>query len=437
MKLIEITTCGFKNLGETTINFNNNQITALIAPNNYGKSNFLDSLSFSYDFIQANSKQKKIMMQYSPAIPINKHLDRSNFIFSVLFESSFNKKQNLIQYQFEFEWQKDKKTAGSKIVREILRVKEKKANSKFTTLIKRDKLKAFYQASITARCNNELKILSNNLVINKLVNIDGLFFHKVLEELHSIKFSITNLMEVEPAFGSIQIYDDDTKTEDSELRDGYNISKFLYFLKNKRKNLYDLLINSIRDLIPTIETIDPVQYDLKEMSNEKDFKDVPFTLPEKIYDLRIKELNNNQTTSVKFVSRGTKRILLILASAINASEKNVSLLAFEELENSIHPNLLQKLLMILTGLVPNLKILISSHSPYLIQYLPIKSIYLGIPNKKGLACFHKIKESKHNSIMKLAIDEETTLGDFLFDLMLQNPIDSDFQFEYFEQFECD
>jgi len=436
MKLIEVTTSGFKNLGETTINFNNSHITSLIAPNNYGKSNFLESLNFSYAFIQANPKQKKRMMEYSPAIPINKHLDQTNFSFCVLFETIFEQTVNLVSYKFEFEWQKDKKKVGAKIISESLRLKENKANSKFTTLIKRDSNVSMYQSSLKARCNTNISIPSNNLVINKLVNYDNLFYHSILMDLLSLSFSITNLMEVEPAFGAIQVFEPNSKIEDNELRDGHNISKFLFNLKKNKKNLYDLLINSVKDLIPTIELIDPVEYDLKKLSNEQKFKDVPFTLPEKLYDLRIKELHNNQTTSVRYVSRGTKRILLVLATAIDVSEKNITLLAFEELENSIHPNLLQKLLMILTGIVPNLKILISSHSPYLIQYLPIHSIYLGIPNNKGLSCFYKIKETKCNTIMRLAADEEATLGDYLFDLMSQKSLDTEFQNEFFEQCQC-
>lgn len=436
MNLMEITTSGFKNLGKTTINFSNSHITSLIAPNNYGKSNFLESLSFSYDFIQANPKQKKEMMEYFPAIPINKHLDQTNFYFSVLFEKSSNSHSNFVNYEFEFEWQKDKKKVGARIVSESLKVKENKPNSKYSTLIKRYSNSSMYQSSPTARCNSKIKIASNNLLINKLVNNDDLFYREILEDILSLSFSITNLMEVEPAFGAIQVFGPDSKIDDNELRDGHNISKFLYNLKKNKNDLYELLINSVKDLIPTIEMIDPVEHDLKKMSKEDNFKDVPFTLPEKLYDLRIREFNNNQTTSVRYVSRGTKRILLVLATAIDASEKNITLLAFEELENSIHPHLLQKLLMILIGIVPNLKILISSHSPYLIQYLPINSIYLGIPNDKGLSCFYKLKESKGNHILKLASEEETTLGDYLFDLMSQKSLESEFQREYFEQCNC-
>ena len=178
MDLKEITTSGFKNLGKTTINFCNNHITSIIAPNNYGKSNFLESLDFSYDFIQANPKQKKTMMEYFPAIPINKYIDQSNFLFSVEFETAIGSVINLVHYQFEFEWLKNETKKGSKIVSEILKVKEAKANSKFTTLIKRDKHQTLYQSSIKARCNTKINISHNNLLVN---NMDHVFLLVTLQ----------------------------------------------------------------------------------------------------------------------------------------------------------------------------------------------------------------------------------------------------------------
>lgn len=436
MKLKEISISGFKNLGKTSINFSNNQVTSLIALNNYGKSNFLESLEFSYDFIHASQKQKKRMMEYYPAIPINKYIDTVNFEFSVLVEATYNKKPVLIFYEFEFIWTKGKNSRGAKIISENLKIKEHRSNSKFTTLVKRDKTNTLYQSSPTARCNTELKINKHTLAINKLINYDDLFYNPVLEKLFQLDFTITNLMEVEPAYGAIQIGGNIPKSEENQLRDGHNISKFLFNLKKNKIELYELLVNSLKDLIPTIEKIDPIELDLKKLNKESDLTDIPFTLPEKFYDIRIKERNNNQTTSISYVSRGTKRILLILATAIDASQKKNTLLAFEELENSIHPSLLQKLLIILTGIVPNVNILVTSHSPYLIQYLPISSIYLGVPNNKGLSCFYRIKNSKQNMIMRLAADEESNLGDYLFDMMIQDSIDPEFQENFFELCSC-
>jgi predicted ATPase len=420
MKILEVTIGGYKNLEETTIMFSGGGITALVAPNNYGKSNFLESLDFAYDFLQGLPDKKKKMMKYYPAIPINNNLATAKFHFGIKFTTIFNNEEYFAEYWFEFDWEKNKNQLGSKIVAESLKIK-KNVTGKFTTIIKRNNNTAFYQSSPTGRCDKKVEITSNNLVVNKLVNDDNLYYNQIIKSLLLLQFTINELMDIEPAFSGIQLSSKDSLVIEKELENGHNVSKFLYSLRKRNYSIYQILLNSVKDLLPEIEDIEPQEIDLKMKDNDE-LKNVPFTFPEKIYDLRIKEKNNNQTTSIKYVSRGTKRILLILATAVFAHENNIQLLAYEELENSIHPSLLQRLLIILKELVPNLTILISSHSPYLIQYLPIEKIYLGVPNKKSIAVFKKIKKVKYKAFYKNALDENITIGDYLFDFLLDKEL---------------
>ncbi len=77
---------------------------------------------------------------------------------------------------------------------------------------------------------------------------------------------------------------------------------------------------------------------------------------------------------------------------------------FEEPENSIHPNLLQNYLQVLTQLVNNCKIIVASHSPYMIQYIDISSLYIGIPNDAVLLIFEKIAKNKYSILLKDATE---------------------------------
>jgi predicted ATPase len=107
-----------------------------------------------------------------------------------------------------------------------------------------------------------------------------------------------------------------------------------------------------------------------------------------------------------------------------AGELNkIPLITFEEVENSIHPALLQRLLIIIDALCDTTKILITSHSPYLIKYLEIDDILIGIPSTDGVARFRKIKKSKQSKLMNFAIEEENSIGDFIFDKLLDNSDD--------------
>ena len=71
------------------------------------------------------------------------------------------------------------------------------------------------------------------------------------------------------------------------------------------------------------------------------------------------------------------------------------------------------------GLTEKTKIITSSHSPYLIQYLDTNKIKIGIPNNEGLAIFKEIKKSKFNKVIKIAEEEGISVGDLIFDRVIE------------------
>ena len=76
----------------------------------------------------------------------------------------------------------------------------------------------------------------------------------------------------------------------------------------------------------------------------------------------------------------------------------------EELETSIHPRLLKNLLEILGEALENTNIIISSHSPYLVQYFKSDNIYVGVPTDNGTAVFRKVKSGKIKALLNNARD---------------------------------
>ena len=92
MKIKKVSVSGFKNLKRTELALDS--IVAIVSPNNYGKSNLLEAIDFGVDFLYANSKDRKNMMQWVRGIPINKSMD-DEFFFEVEFEDP-----NLGEYRF-------------------------------------------------------------------------------------------------------------------------------------------------------------------------------------------------------------------------------------------------------------------------------------------------------------------------------------------------
>ena len=426
MKIRKIRIDGFKNLHDTVIDFNG--LNALVALNNYGKSNYFEAIDFANDIIQASDKSKLNIMQFQNAVPINNESADNDFIFEIEYETEIESILYLVNYLFSFEWIKQN-NKGSRIVKETLKVKSEN-DKKTSTFINRTLSKKLYKSSKTGRCDKPIKIGDNALLINKLSNYDELYYSAIVEQINNFEFDFIDLDNVDRFFNpSGRTTVDSTGTMDTITVPSF--SKYFYDLAKTNKKEYELLINSIQDLLPDIEYIKTVELDFRQKSLKSDLpSDIPFEIPEKIYDIRVKIRTNNQDTSINSLSDGSKRIFYIIASCILANATDTHLIAFEELENSIHPTLLQRLLVIISELTDETQILITSHSPHLIKYLDLDSIFLGIPNKKGLAYFKKVKKSKQNKLTQYAKDSESTIGEFIFDMLVEGFNDDSFWLDF-------
>ena len=72
MKIQAVLIDGFKNLSNVRIKLD--AITALVALNNFGKSNVLDAIDFGLTFIKSTLEDKEEMMSNSNLIPINRYM---------------------------------------------------------------------------------------------------------------------------------------------------------------------------------------------------------------------------------------------------------------------------------------------------------------------------------------------------------------------------
>jgi hypothetical protein len=426
MKIEYIKISGFKNISDIELSLTN--FNSLVALNNYGKSNVIEAIEFAHAFISSNNSGKSQMMQSSRRIPINNLIAGKDFFFEICFHALYENINYDIVYAYSFEWKKNQ-SEGKRIKSEILKVRKIEKDSKYSTYINRLDDKKTYIKNKTGRCDNDILIEDNNLIINKLSNYDDIFYLDIVKEINSLKFLFFSLVDVEQRFNTgFEIKQNGDENE--EMSEIPSIANFFFNLKSTNKNKYDLLVNSIIDLLPDIEYINPIEIDFKKESQPLKKTFVSFEFPEKIYDIRVKVKTNNQETSVKNLSCGSKRIFYILASLIIAELNKIQLLTFEELENSIHPALLQKLLMIISELANNTQILITSHSPHLIKYLNLNDIYIGIPNIEGLADFKRIKRTKQQKISKCAKDAETNIGDYIFDMLIEGYNDDSIWPEY-------
>lgn len=417
MKIERIIISGFSNIERVDLSLE--KFNALVALNNYGKSNVVNAIMFGIDFIIESADVKSKMMAMRPYIPINKFIDETSFHFEVVFSARFEEENFKVNYGFSFDWiRNDDK--GKKIKNEFLKLKPERPDSRYKTYIKRTESESLYLSAPTGRCDKKIKIRDNELILNKLANFDDLFYSELIETLNEL--SIKNVDTLE---NPDRLF---TKIKPNIVRTGYSLDMpdnndvgfFIFSLKMLKPDLYEVFLDSVKSLLQDVEDFEPIEIDFKkEIKFENEHKNLPLDFPDKLYDIRVKEKNNNQQSGISRLSSGSQKVFYLLALTIAAELNRIPLVFFEELENSIHPGLLQKLLIILDGLTEETRIITTSHSPYLIQYLDTKQVKIGIPNNSGLAQFKEIKPTKFKKVLRMAEDEGISIGDFIFDRVIE------------------
>ena len=101
MKLNKIKISGIFNLKDVEISLDD--LSALIAPNNYGKSNVLRAIDFGVFFMEASLKRKLSLMRNRSLIPINTALEGTPFSFELEGEFSNGEKTFSFVYGYSFE----------------------------------------------------------------------------------------------------------------------------------------------------------------------------------------------------------------------------------------------------------------------------------------------------------------------------------------------
>lgn len=425
MKILSIVVGGFKNLKKTKIDFND--ITVLLSPNNYGKSNLMEAIDFGVDFIHESRKNRKTMMNWTKGIPICPELQNEEYFFEIEFEDEEleNIEYKYIKYGFSFIWHRDDNT-GERITNEWIETRPN-TSVRYTAFLRRDENK--YRKSKTTSSFRKVELDNLQLAIDAIVLIEDAEISCVCKAINELSFRVCTSLDLGDRYQPSPIeYADD---EGDVLRfDDEDIPKALHILKTKDPNNYELFVEAVLSLFPEFSALSLNEYSINSSNLEDsvsvitsnnseiiDVKDLPFRIKEHIYRLFVKSEYLNQPVSISNMSTGTKRVIWLLANAFISNHIGASIIGIEELETSIHPRLIKQLLEVLTDAVEHTPIIISSHSPYLAQYLKAEKIYIGIPNDKGIAKFQRFQSSKIKSLINSARDNGLSVGEYIFELL--------------------
>lgn len=411
MKIQAVLIDGFKNLSNVKISFDN--ITALVALNNFGKSNVLSGIDFGLAFIKASIEDKTDMMSNSNLIPINSKMLGRNYRYEMEVSTNINDEEYTIQYGYEFEW-KDSPNKSPKIVSEFLKIKLNEKGQKFSQLINRNSDNALYKSSETGRCSSKIKVDDAELVANKLKAYDELYYAEVISKLNGMKIYMENNLDAKSFYQPDPII---RKGFENEMINANNLPRVIFNLKNQSPKKFELLKEVYFQLFPDIEDVIVRDFKLDADENNKFPEDAPFIFTNSYYVLFVKEKNLAKLVNFSMMSDGAKRVFMILTKIIVSSVSNISLIAIEEPENSVHPGLFQAYIQIISQLLDDCKVIITSHSPYIISYLNPSWVHIGMNRTSGVAEFFTFKKTGQKQLENDAASLNMSIGDYLFSML--------------------
>lgn len=421
MKLLSLTVGGFRNVAETTIELGG--ITAFVSPNNYGKSNLLKAIEFATIFINESPRTRSVMMGYVGGIPLVPELAKEDFRFQVEFEDPDLGEYRFVRYGFSFSWRRDDGT-GQVITDETIEINPQRGG-RWTNYLRRDKGK--YKKSHDTRSFRTIQLDGNQLAIDVLTAIEDIDINPAIKMIKEIGFMLCASIDASSRFRPTPLeIKDDAEGEKMAAFDDEDLPRAMYRLKVNHKERYDDLLSALFTLFPEFEDISVNPYELKKEEHdalEKTLQtpdgeeDVPFRIRDELYRMTVRSSNLNQPVNITMMSMGTQRIVWLLTNVIIAEAYDAQCIGIEEVETSIHPKMLGELLELLDENIGETSLLITSHSPFLIQYLKPQQIYIGEPSDNGIARFKRIREDEVEKINSYAHDRGLGFGEYLFELM--------------------
>lgn len=441
MNIKSITVGNYKNIAETKLDLT--KMIAIVSTNNYGKSNLLEAIRFGFDFICASAKGRSNMMHWSKGIPLSTPLAGKDYLFSVEFDSPDLGEYRYVRYSFKFSWFNDH-NSGAVITDENIEMRPNES-VRYTSYLKRDK--GQYRASKSKAGFRKLSFAKDILAIDVLAAIDEIEIADVITQIKQLSYRICSSLELDQSFRPSPI-EFDFGTNSNLAFDDQDIPKALSILKKDCPEQFNLFVEAIYDLFPEFEQIDLQSYILKgnelptiqvvmtapdKGSSTSETPDIPYHIKDEIHRLIIQSKYLNQPISMEHMSTGTKRLIWLVANAVFANCYGTNLIGVDEIETSIHPKMIRNLLESLNDILKDASMVVTSHSPYLIQYLKPESIYIGVPNDSGVATFKRIQKTKAKSLLTTTRELETTVGEYLFELMAGDEDSADILSAYLEE----
>lgn len=355
---------GYKNLHQCDYEFKNTNI--LIGANNTGKSNFLEVFSFLNSLFRGSEDEKKMLFEYGNGNKGKIFGPSNNIDINIEFDDCIDHKNYMYRYVLSVKGPTyGENTIKGNILRETFEYKE---------IGKTGKMRVGFTRNASGIVK-ELKLLINEkdsviAVANKVDNM-----RDDLNE--AIKLGIKNLLIIAQTpvlYSSPDAIRETLKDQASVIRYGRTVALNL--------------ISEIDKLLQDQGRAEQFKLILKDLVGIIDIK--PLKIQEMIFAILI-SFEQQKNVNLNQLSDGT---LMVINLIVYLMTRDYPIIAIEELENSIHPHLLGKVVEFILNGFGDKQIIMTTHSPILLQCVNKEFVSVIRANKQGLASIININEDK-------------------------------------------
>ncbi|MCX5638234.1 MAG: AAA family ATPase [Planctomycetota bacterium] len=391
VKLKQIRVDGYKNLIGAVLDLGDFNI--LVGPNNSGKSNLLEAIQMLWAICFGDDKLRQHIFagltppprSGSSVCRLEKHRDKPLTI-GVVFELTVGDQLWKVDYEVKIQcipsYRKEQKTKAG-FVSEQLEAKNPSATGPARTYISRDEK----VLKIPGKAPHLIARENSSLLAIRSIYPD---FQDLPSELKAFVEAIEMMADANVIALSPENLRENINTE-RRIR-GLHVSSFDLLLAiddiQKQGKYYEIFKETVCDILD----LEKVHFEVKNIHGPSK-EDEPKEKLKRIRFLFIKRRGTDYSF-VNEYSDGTFVVTSTLAAML--SEKMRSPIMYvEELENYLHPSAIKKLLSFLQDHADKWPVLITTHSPYLLNCVKNpEDVSVAVVDETGAAHFEKVRNTK-------------------------------------------
>lgn len=382
MKLTRIKIDGYKNLTNCELLFED--FNVLIGTNNSGKSNVLEVFLFLDTLLSGSEETKQEYLfwgnlpEKGVIIPRCKNTMRDDTFIELEFTDLI--KQSVFRFWYSLSIHfGDIKTRGNEpneikegyISQEVFKYKNVKSTGVPITVFERtgDKIKKL-SGQRFQKINKKETVL---FIINKLQDIKDQLDEPIRKGIDDI-FTICKTPVIYNSPNEIRNFIQIAESKPAEST-RYGRIVALNLTKEIKKVLNSENANYYKEVLDDLLSISDISnFEIKD------------------FNIILIEFANGVPHTLDQLSDGS---LIVLNLVTYLFSNKYPIIAIEELENSIHPQLLRKLIYLIKNSFPDTQAILTTHSPVLIDIVKIDEVNIVTNNQFGEAKIERVKDKKH------------------------------------------